>query len=96
MKKFELGRVVATPGAVEALRAAGQSPESLLRLHMQGDWGDLNTHDRARQRRRPDRGGAPPEQLPDLRRGEALDHHGSRPFIDLHSAPQRVLRELRP
>lgn len=47
MKTFELGHIVATPGAVEALRAAGQRAETLLRKHVRGDWGDVDEHDRA-------------------------------------------------
>lgn len=45
--KFDLGQIVATPGAVNALRAAGDSPNEFLRRHVRGDWGDLDTEDRA-------------------------------------------------
>lgn len=37
---FDLGQVVATPGALEALEQAGQSPAEFLRKHANGDWGD--------------------------------------------------------
>jgi hypothetical protein len=42
MKKplFQLGRVVATPGAIEALEKAGQSPWEFISAHAQGQWGD--------------------------------------------------------
>lgn len=43
--KFPLGRVVATPGALEALQAARQSPLEFLKRHAQGDWGELDAHD---------------------------------------------------
>jgi hypothetical protein len=43
--KFSLGRVVATPGALDALQRAGQSPDEFLRRHLKGDWGDLGTDD---------------------------------------------------
>ena len=43
---FPLGRVVATPGALEALQAAEQDPQGLLDRHAQGDWGDLEEADR--------------------------------------------------
>jgi hypothetical protein len=46
MPKFELGRVVATPGALEALRASGQSPGEFLRRYAGGDWGDVDAYDR--------------------------------------------------
>ncbi len=45
MPKFELGQVVATPGALSALRSSGQTPTEFLRKHVSGDWGDLDGHD---------------------------------------------------
>jgi hypothetical protein len=45
-KKFSLGRIVATPGALEALRDAGQSAGEFLGRHATGDWGDLHEDDR--------------------------------------------------
>jgi hypothetical protein len=39
--KFLLGRVVATPDAIEALQKAGQTPIEFLKRHVQGDWGDV-------------------------------------------------------
>src|ERR1043166_6721986 len=45
--KFSLGQVVATPGAVQALREAQQSPDHFLGLHAAGAWGDLDREDRA-------------------------------------------------
>jgi hypothetical protein len=44
--KFQLGRVVSTPGALEQ---AGSIDElvPLLYRHATGDWGDLNPEDRA-------------------------------------------------
>ncbi len=44
--KFELGQVVATPGALEALREAGHQPAEFLDRHARGDWGDLDEEDR--------------------------------------------------
>ncbi|HVX12177.1 MAG TPA: hypothetical protein VHC22_13430 [Pirellulales bacterium] len=43
--QFSLGRVVATPGALEALAKAGQTAEELLNRHHRGDWGDLDDTD---------------------------------------------------
>ena len=37
--KFSLGRIVATPAAVEALRESGQSPFEFVARHSSGDWG---------------------------------------------------------
>ena len=38
---FPLGQLVATPGAIEALRAAGLDPLDLLGRHSHGDWGEV-------------------------------------------------------
>ena len=43
---FDLGQVVATPGALDALRDAGQTPGEFLNRHITGDWGDLDEEDR--------------------------------------------------
>lgn len=45
--KFALGQVVATPGGLEALARAGQTPEEFLARHVRGDWGDLGPDDAA-------------------------------------------------
>lgn len=39
-------KVVATPGALEALQASNQSPWEFLRRHVVGDWGDVSDDDR--------------------------------------------------
>ncbi|MBN9519455.1 hypothetical protein J0H58_13185 [bacterium] len=44
--KFALGRQVATPGALAAIRAAGQTAHELLARHAAGDWGDLDDEDK--------------------------------------------------
>ncbi len=38
-RRFSLGQVVATPGALEALQEAGQTALELIYLHSHGDWG---------------------------------------------------------
>jgi hypothetical protein len=43
--KFDLGHVVATPGALEALEAAGQEPGFFLDKHASGNWGDVDADD---------------------------------------------------
>jgi hypothetical protein len=43
---FELGRIVATPGALRALEAAEQQPAEFLDRHVNGDWGDLGDEDK--------------------------------------------------
>lgn len=44
--KFSLGQIVATPGAVETLKNAGQCAAGFLNRHALGDWGDLDADDR--------------------------------------------------
>ena len=44
--KFPLGRIVATPGALEALQKAEQSPVEFLDRHVLGDWGNVDEEDR--------------------------------------------------
>ncbi len=42
---FDLGRVVATPGALALLTAAGENPADLLDRHVRGDWGEVPPED---------------------------------------------------
>ena len=44
--RFPLGRLLATPGALEALAEAGQSAIEFIYRHQQGDWGDLSEDDK--------------------------------------------------
>jgi hypothetical protein len=39
---FELGKVVATPRALELMEGAGISRASLLKRHASGDWGEVS------------------------------------------------------
>ena len=47
MIKFQLGQIVATPAALEAIQDAGQSPDFFLDKHVQGDWGEVDDEDKA-------------------------------------------------
>jgi hypothetical protein len=44
--KFPLGRLVATPGALDALDQSGQSPADFLSRHVRGDWGEVCDEDK--------------------------------------------------
>ncbi len=44
---FELGQLVATPGALLALRRTHVPAWELLKRHITGDWGDLCAEDKA-------------------------------------------------
>lgn len=43
---FDLGRTVATPGALAALDRANTLPATLLAWHVHGEWGELAEDDR--------------------------------------------------
>ncbi len=40
-QRFELGLLVATPGALELLDELEVSPSGLVERHMSGDWGEV-------------------------------------------------------
>lgn len=43
--KFSPGQIVATPAALEAFRASGESPLTYLQRHLNGDRGELDDND---------------------------------------------------
>ncbi len=43
---FDLGQLLATPGAIATLERRGIAPHELLVRHQYGDWGDLDEDDR--------------------------------------------------
>jgi pilus assembly protein CpaF len=43
---FDLGQLVAAPGALAALEKTGQSAMDFLSRHVRGDWGDLSKEDK--------------------------------------------------
>jgi hypothetical protein len=45
VNKFNPGQVVATPGALVALEASGESLFDYLARQLWGDWGDVNAED---------------------------------------------------
>lgn len=40
--RFNPGQLVATPGALTAFAASGESPFDYLQRHLPGDWGDVS------------------------------------------------------
>lgn len=44
--KFQPGRLLATPGALEALARSGQASDFFLNKHLTGDWGCVSAQDR--------------------------------------------------
>ena len=45
MNRFNPGQMVATPGALAALEASGESFFDYLTQHLSGDWGDVDAED---------------------------------------------------
>jgi len=45
--KFPLGQLVATPGALDAMKEAEVSFLPYIRRHLEGDWGDISPEDAA-------------------------------------------------
>lgn len=45
--RFQLGQIVATPGALQALERAGESEATFLARHASADWGELDEEDKA-------------------------------------------------
>ena len=43
---FTLGQLVATPGALKAIEASGDSLSSYISRHQSGDCGEVDAHDR--------------------------------------------------
>ena len=44
---FNLGQLVATPGALAVLEKSGQNAMEFLSRHVRGDWGELPEEDKA-------------------------------------------------
>ena len=44
--RFSLGRLVATPAALDALKASGESSAEFINRHRLGDWGDVDAEDK--------------------------------------------------
>jgi hypothetical protein len=44
--RFDIGPIVSTPGAMEALQRNDMTGLELLARHARGDWGDLDEEDR--------------------------------------------------
>ena len=45
MNRFNPGQVVATPSALAAFEASGESLLTYLQRHLSGDWGDVDVED---------------------------------------------------
>jgi hypothetical protein len=56
IRRFSLGQLVATPGAIEALARTREEPFAFLERHISGDWGDLGDGDKRENERSLDNG----------------------------------------
>lgn len=45
-QKFDLGKTVATPGAIAAMEKAKENPGKFLSRHASGDWGEMCDEDK--------------------------------------------------
>jgi hypothetical protein len=45
VNRFQSGQVVATPGALAAIEASGESVSTYLNRHVSGDWGVVDADD---------------------------------------------------
>lgn len=48
---FDLGKVIATRAALQAIEDSGERPEDFLNRHVYGDWGMIFAEDRERNER---------------------------------------------
>ena len=53
---FDLGQLVATPGALAVLEKTGQNAIEFLSRHVTGDWGEIPEEDRKENQLSLDRG----------------------------------------
>lgn len=44
--RFQLGQILATPGALEALQDSGQNVQFFIARHIRGDWGEVCDDDK--------------------------------------------------
>jgi hypothetical protein len=65
---FELGQLVATPGALAALEKSGQNAMEFLSRHVTGDWGEIPEEDKKENQFSLEKSFSPHEQLPHNRR----------------------------
>ena len=75
LPKFSLGRIVATPGALEAVQQANQNPFEFIRRHQSGDWGELCAEDKRENEFSVDKWFQNPQRLSNPARCESVDHH---------------------
>ena len=47
---FSPGRIVATPGAIEAFNEAEEDPQAFLIRHLTGDWSEMDKEDQQANR----------------------------------------------
>jgi hypothetical protein len=98
---FDLGQLVATPGALAALEKSGQTPMDFLSRHVTGDWGELTEDDRKEKPIQLGERLSPPQQLHNQRPGARMGNYQGGPLAHHNFAAGRVLtaanrcRELR-
>lgn len=90
---FSFGRIVATPGALQALERANQSASHFLGAPCGPGLGRTRPRGYPRERVQSGARLSTVEQLHDSRRRKTLDYHGSRPFSNHAAVAGRILIE---
>jgi len=95
IKAFSLGRIVATPGALQALERANQSATFFLARHAGGDWGELERHDVRENEYGVAHGFRLLSSYATAAGEKALDYNRSRPICNHAAFAGRVLTETK-
>ena len=76
VRVFQLGQIVATPGALAVLQKAGQDPSEFLTRHAGCDWGDLDHSDQKENEYALKHGLRLLSSYRTNAGGKSVDHHG--------------------
>jgi hypothetical protein len=79
---FELGQIVATPGALAALEKSGQQPGEFLTRHVNREWGDVSDEGPQGKRLQPRARVPALERIPNTRWRQVVDYHRVGPLCD--------------
>ena len=77
---FDLGQLVATPGALAALEKSGQSPMDFISRHVTGDWGEIPEEDMKENQFNLEKGFRLLKQLQNQRRRQGVGDHRRKPM----------------
>ena len=90
--KFPLGQIVGTPGALEAIAQAGQTPAFFLDKHGSGDWGEVCDEDKRLNDQALVDGSRLLSAYRTLKGVSHLDHHRGGSLFDLRTQAGGILK----